>query len=269
MTFFDRVLRDVGAFAKVESAEEEVCELYGVYYASSGSDRLDLVDGRKQEVEVEIPGTQGLTLTLRQNPHINSEPGQTGAVLWSSSVVMSGFLAQKSAVWGLHEANVIELGSGCGLVGIALHRLGAQRVVLTDQARVMRLLTRNADLNRLVPTRRNRNQNPPTLLVTEFEWGRPPQDPCILEYPVDLIVVSDCVYHEDVAPLLVHTLKDVCRGGRTVALVGQELRSDLVHQVFLEGLLEAGFAVHRVPMDKATDTCYVLYAMWLLLRTIH
>ncbi|KAJ2626669.1 hypothetical protein H4R22_004724, partial [Coemansia sp. RSA 1290] len=217
MTFFDQVFRDVEQFVKVEDAEEEICELYSVYYSNSGSERQSLVDSSKTEVEVEIKGgLRTIELTIGQNPNINSEKGQTGAVLWNSSIVLSEYLARRTlSGWNLAEANVVELGSGCGLVGIAMHRLGARRVVLTDQARLMKLLSRNAERNRIARQAGNSGKRKAgrcptvgTLLATEYDWGRAPEDPRILEAaPVDVVVVSDCVYHETVVPLLVRTLQ--------------------------------------------------------------
>ncbi|KAJ1769303.1 ribosomal 40S subunit protein S18B [Coemansia sp. RSA 1824] len=257
---------EIGEYTRVEDAEEEVCELYSVYYSSNGSSRLDLVDPSKTELTVELTGgTKTLTLTIAQNPNINNELGQTGAVLWNSSIITSEYLARRSTHgWDFSTINAIELGSGCGLVSIAMHQLGARRVVATDQARMMKLLTRNTDCNRVVQL--NRNRKPPTvLLATEYVWGRAPEDPRVFAEPVDMVVISDCVYHESVAPLLVRSLVDVCKSRSdvpVVVLVGQELRSDIVHAAFVAELLEH-FDVYRVPVMPSVDTNYVLYAMWL------
>lgn len=43
--------------------------------------------------------------------------------------------------------SVLDLSAGCGLVGLAAARLGAQRTVLTDLAPNLALLRRNADKN--------------------------------------------------------------------------------------------------------------------------
>ncbi|KAJ2122326.1 hypothetical protein IW147_003523 [Coemansia sp. RSA 720] len=265
MSFFAQVCSEIGEYTRVEDAEEEVCELYSVYYSSNGTLRLDLVDPSKTELTVELAGgTKTLALTIAQNPNINNEPGQTGAVLWNSSIITGEYLARRSTQgWDFSDMNVIELGSGCGLVSIVMHQLGARRVVATDQARMMKLLTRNTDCNRIVP---GRNRKPPTvLLATEYVWGRAPEDPRVFAEPVDVVVVSDCVYHESVAPLLVRSLVDVCMSRtdvRVVALVGQELRSDIVHTAFVKELLEH-FDVYRVPVLPSVDTSFVLYAMWL------
>ncbi|KAJ1811525.1 hypothetical protein LPJ56_005807 [Coemansia sp. RSA 2599] len=266
-SLYDSIEKSVGKYVKVEDAEEEVCELYAVYYSSDTSDRLNLVDASKTELEIEIQyGQRHIPLTIRQNPNINGELGQTGAVLWSSSVVMSEFFASKKASgdWPIDGINALELGSGCGLVGLTLHRLGASRVVLTDQSRMMRLLSKNIDMNRLPSAKHRQRQD---IFAAEYIWGDAPEDQRVLSEPVDLVVVSDCVYHESVVPLLVRSLVDVCRAGRedgapVVAVIGQELRSDLVHQVFLAQLLQH-FTVHRVPISDGIDGVYVLYVAWL------
>ncbi|KAJ2715045.1 hypothetical protein H4S00_004962, partial [Coemansia sp. D1744] len=54
MSFFDKVYSEIGEYTRVEDAEEEVCELYSVYYSSNGSSRLDLVDPSKTELTVEL-----------------------------------------------------------------------------------------------------------------------------------------------------------------------------------------------------------------------
>ncbi|KAJ1851908.1 hypothetical protein LPJ73_002932, partial [Coemansia sp. RSA 2703] len=264
-----QILRDADALVSVEDAEEEVCELYSVYYSRDGHERLDLVDPSKTELEIEIEGGQrAFVVTIGQNPNINGELGQTGAVLWNSSVVMSEYFARKSQEgWNLADLNIVELGSGCGLVGLSLHRLGARRVVLTDQSRMMKLLGRNIDRNRLAAV--SKRDKVTEILATEYVWGAMPEDQAVLREPVDMVVASDCVYHESVAPLLVSALVDVCKsrsmsgaGGRTVGVIGQELRSDLVHQAFIAQLLEH-FVVRRAPVSESVDRVYALYLVWL------
>ncbi|KAJ1851901.1 hypothetical protein LPJ73_002934 [Coemansia sp. RSA 2703] len=268
-SFYEQILHDADALVSVEDAEEEVCELYSVYYSRDSHERLDLVDPSKTELEIEIEGGQrAFVVTIGQNPNINGELGQTGAVLWNSSVVMSEYFARKSQEgWNLADLNIVELGSGCGLVGLSLHRLGARRVVLTDQSRMMKLLGRNIDRNRVTAV--SKREKATEILATEYVWGAMPEDQAVLREPVDMVVASDCVYHESVAPLLVSALVDVCRsrsmsgaGGQTVGVIGQELRSDLVHQAFIAQLLEH-FVVRRVPVSESVDRVYALYLVWL------
>ncbi|KAJ2393886.1 hypothetical protein GGI05_002282, partial [Coemansia sp. RSA 2603] len=113
-SFYEQILHDADALVSVEDAEEEVCELYSVYYSRDSHERLDLVDPSKTELEIEIEGGQrAFVVTIGQNPNINGELGQTGAVLWNSSVVMSEYFARKSQEgWNLADLNIVELGSG-------------------------------------------------------------------------------------------------------------------------------------------------------------
>ncbi|KAJ2444468.1 hypothetical protein GGF42_006292 [Coemansia sp. RSA 2424] len=262
MSFFDTIATEVSSYIAVTDAEEEVCELYSVYYSSGSKERTNRVDPTRPSVEIEIHGGQRtIALTIIQNPHINGELGQTGGVLWNSSVVLSEYFARRSiSGWPLTAMNIIELGAGCGLVGVALHRLGARRVVVTDQRRMMKVLGKNVDLAKTTTTGGG------LLLATEYDWEKGAEDQSVVREAVDLVVVSDCVYHENVVPLLVGAMADVCGsrkdGRRAVAIVGQELRSDLVHQAFVEALLER-FVVYRIPVDPSVDTFYTLYAVWL------
>ncbi|KAJ1664467.1 hypothetical protein EV178_004079 [Coemansia sp. RSA 1646] len=271
---FEQIKAQLNEYIRVENAEEEVCELYSVYYCGGDKDRKNRVDSKKTELDIEIKGrSRTLTLTIIQNPNINGELGQTGGVLWNSSVILSEFFAQRSAWDGdgkldVGKTNIVELGSGCGLVGLVLHQLGARRVALTDQQRMIKVLNKNIEACRVSRPKKQKGtaDHLSEVYATEYLWGRPPEDMQIIKEPVDMVVVSDCVYHESVAPLLVRTLEDLCRsrtdGVPTVVVIGQELRSDLVHQAFIERLLRT-FVVHRVPISAQVDGFYTLYVAWL------
>lgn len=56
-----------------------------------------------------------------------------GGQLWPAGDVLVNYLAQPLCHNIVQNANVLELGSGCGYVGIACGALGAQHVTLTDR----------------------------------------------------------------------------------------------------------------------------------------
>ena len=93
----------------------------------------------------------------------------------------------------------IELGTGCGIVGIALSRLVAScSVVLTDLPEVEEIVERNmavaAD-----------GASSPKAQFHVLDWDEElPVDIC--REGVDLILVSDCTYNADSLPALVSTL---------------------------------------------------------------
>ncbi|KAJ1670072.1 hypothetical protein EV182_008437, partial [Spiromyces aspiralis] len=203
---------------------------------------------------------------------------------------MSRFFARihKQAGWPLEQARGIELGAGCGVVGLVLHLMGTRHMILTDQPRLLRLLEHNAAANGVTTSarggvggKRGKQQKPVakgaagsdskkpnagclsnTLYITDLEWDKPIGDAAITNEPLNFAVVSDCVYHEDVAPLLVSALKQLGdvqpEGHDIVFFVGQELRSELVHETFLQEMLEH-FVMYRVPADERADNYLAFY----------
>ena len=62
----------------------------------------------------------------------------TGCALWPAAQVMITYLSENTDLF--QKLNVLELGAGSGAVGIALHRLGAANVLLTDVHAALPLL---------------------------------------------------------------------------------------------------------------------------------
>lgn len=54
----------------------------------------------------------------------------TGLTLWKSSEILCSYLCENPSI--ITGKKVIELGAGLGLAGIVAHKLGAQKVILTD-----------------------------------------------------------------------------------------------------------------------------------------
>lgn len=113
---------------------------------------------------------------------------------WTASRVWeaSRFLAQRLALYASKPnatfdvsagQSVLELGSGCGLVGILAASLGAD-VLLTDQQMVLGLLQRNVEVNAVSEDEQAR------LQVAEFNWG---SDQSLPRSKYNYILVSDCI----------------------------------------------------------------------------
>ncbi|RKP11026.1 putative methyltransferase-domain-containing protein [Thamnocephalis sphaerospora] len=150
-------------------------------------------------------------LSFHQNRGLLGARGTTGSVVWDSSICLARFLAQHAAhALPLQGRRCIELGSGCGVGGVACAQLGAH-VCLTDQETLLPLIRKNVQENGLplhdsvsewqvthlessTPTvhtkaRRRRGdlaRNPPprqgpakaaavmgSVCVTELMWGEP------------------------------------------------------------------------------------------------
>ena len=83
----------------------------------------------------------GNDLYLRQNP----EAGVLGhgAVVWDASVIFAKYIEHNPKEFDpskLSKKTVLELGSGCGLAGLAMMIRGAE-VTMTDMAKVVDALT--------------------------------------------------------------------------------------------------------------------------------
>jgi hypothetical protein len=127
---------------------------------------------------------------------------------------------------------VVELGAGCGIAGIALaSMLPACSVLLTDLPEVEDIITRNIDAAQLATMSSVQYQN--------LDWDHPPDNLC--PRPIELILVSDCTYNADSLPALVSTLDGLVRSSPgAIILVALKRRHDS-ETVFFDLMGSAGF----------------------------
>ncbi|KAE8404228.1 putative methyltransferase-domain-containing protein [Aspergillus pseudonomiae] len=93
---------------------------------------------------------------------------------------------------------VIELGSGCGIVGIALAQILPQcSVLLTDLPEVEEIVAKNIAVAKPTPSS--------NLEYRTLDWDEVlPEDLC--NGSIDLVLVSDCTYNADSLPALISVL---------------------------------------------------------------
>ncbi|KAI0721925.1 putative methyltransferase-domain-containing protein [Cerioporus squamosus] len=144
--------------------------------------------------------------------------------------VLGSYIARKSSLRG---KNVLELGSGTGLVGLVAGALGAH-VWITDQAPLLGIMKQNTSLNHLASC----------VTVTELNWGGP--IPADIPKP-DLILAADCVYFEPAFPLLVHTLAELVSDRSTEVLFCYKKRRKADKRFFT--LLKKEFTWEEVADD--------------------
>ena len=113
-----------------------------------------------------------------------------------------------SSSYGL---NVLELGSGCGIAGIAFAQLWSRcQVFLTDLTEAMDVLEVN--VARAIPAAGTR------LITAMMDWAE--EIPvAIKDVTFDLILISDCTYNSDSLPMLVNTLSAIATTSPTVIIV--------------------------------------------------
>ncbi|KAL1858435.1 hypothetical protein Plec18170_002633 [Paecilomyces lecythidis] len=129
---------------------------------------------------------------------------------------------------------VVELGSGCGIVGIALAELfPGCSVLLTDLPEVDDIVTRNMAVARPAPKA--------TVDFQTLDWDEQlPEE--LRNAGIDLILVSDCTYNADSLPSLVHVLDALVQASpKALVLVALKRRHDS-EAIFFDLMQGANFA---------------------------
>lgn len=157
---------------------------------------------------------------------------------------------------GKSSLQVVELGAGCGIVGIALATMLANcEVLLTDLPEVSEIVTRN--INEASP------KSSASIKFQTLDWDDP--TPSLTRGPIDLILVSDCTYNADSLPALVSVLDSLVRGSAGALVLVALKRRHESEAVFFDLMRSAGFVSQqaRVPLpaqweqvDQIEMYCY-------------
>ncbi|KAK9313738.1 putative methyltransferase-domain-containing protein [Lipomyces starkeyi] len=198
---------------------QDVTKFAGVDYATSQAGVL----------EVSLNGT------IVKIKHDGGAAGCGGKV-WPAGELLSRYLISarenekyiaNEVVWkesAKRKIKIIELGSGTGLVGLALGnaynlatRGGAVDdtgldIIVTDQANMLSLMADNIELNDLQGT----------VSAEVLDWGTDLPEHYIRPFP-DVILAADCVYFEPSFPLLETTLLAMT-GDNTLVLMSYKRR---------------------------------------------
>ena len=162
---------------------------WGSTLSQRKSQRTFCFGGKQLEVRQETDREE--LHKTRQDCVLSEGFGGVGLVVWKSASLLADFLlstklrAQNSDSGDFATAEVLELGAGCGVVGLALAQHGA-RCVLTDVAHVLPLLQQNVELNYLQAS----------VTVARHDWGTTPPSCCkaLHARSFDLIVAADVLY---------------------------------------------------------------------------
>ncbi|KAJ6493572.1 putative methyltransferase-domain-containing protein [Mycena vitilis] len=298
---------------RVLDADEEVFILYsrstsatpnerGLGFLDSHSDVLTLNFELKSPSTHELPKRKStrkstsrpvrdktIEIQLAQDKTaLRSRAGDTGSVVWRASIDFAQLILQqqhaKSPVSifdeSLRDARVLELGSGTGLLSIALSPL-VSHYTATDIQPLLPLIRKNLALNFSgwsdAPSTLDISAAGQKVSVDELDWqslhSTPPARRTRLfplpSTPFDLVLVVDCIYHPALLPSLLTTLDYVTSPGSTTVVVIMELRAEDVTRQFLEGWLSLGeWEVWRIGSDEFTegmlapDTAYVTWVGW-------
>jgi predicted nicotinamide N-methyase len=133
---------------------------------------------------------------------------------------------------GKSSVQVVELGAGCGIVGIALATMLANcEILLTDLPEVSEIVTRN--INEASP------KSSASIKFQTLDWDEPM--PNLTQGPIDLILVSDCTYNADSLPALVSVLGRLVRGSPGAMVLVALKRRHESEAVFFDLMRDARF----------------------------
>ncbi|XP_061702053.1 protein-lysine N-methyltransferase EEF2KMT [Syngnathoides biaculeatus] len=183
-------------------------------------------------------------VTLLENVALISE-GTTGLVTWEAALYLAEWaLAHPQTFAG---RNVLELGSGAGLTGIAVCRLcGPSSYIFSDcHQSVLQRLRDNLSINGLND---NTTNTKTSVSVEELDWTNVTEER-LNDISADVVIAADVVYDPDVVVVLVQLLSKILRQrGRCVpaeVFICSTVRNPRTYSGFKHNLSDAGI-VHRV-----------------------
>ncbi|RHY07823.1 hypothetical protein DYB36_000563 [Aphanomyces astaci] len=198
-------------------------------FSSTGLNVTLEIDSKSLPVEVGVNGKAAARLRIVPSSSVDQASGTLAA---------SRFSLRADLAKGHHVDDVLPLGSGLGLVGLACASLPAvASVVLTDIDDVVPLLEYNVRLNDLSDK----------ASVKPLWWGTSIQH--LFNAPYDVVLLSDVVYDPFGYEPLVASLRDLTSPDTTI-LMGHRSRHPQEKQFF--DSLQLEFTLTSIPLDESS-----------------
>ncbi|KAF5732582.1 protein N-lysine methyltransferase METTL21A [Tripterygium wilfordii] len=193
---------------------------------------------------IELP-INGAVLSLQQD----NGSMHVGTSVWPCSLVLAKFAerwANKNDSSNPYSRlldfstrrRAVELGTGCGVAGMAFHLLGLTDLVLTDIAPVMPALKHNL--------KRNKQTLGKNLKSAILYWNNQDQIKA-LNPPFDVVIATDVVYIEESVGQLLNAMEALVADDGVV-LLGYQIRSPEADKLFWE-LCDKAFLIEKLPHD--------------------
>ncbi|KAJ8251024.1 hypothetical protein GJAV_G00216280 [Gymnothorax javanicus] len=180
----------------------------------------------------------GDAISLSESTALVSE-GTTGLVTWDAALYLTEWALENPQVF--KDRNVLELGSGVGLTGVAVCLSCAPgRYVFSDcHHSVLRLLRNNLRLNGLPIG----SEPLSSVSVEELDWAAVSED-WLREFHFDTVIASDVAYDPDIIPCLVgllyKILNSTLKDSHTDIYVSSTIRNPDTHLCFKSQLESSG-----------------------------
>ncbi len=141
--------------------------------------------------------------------------------------------------WQIRKRHVLELGSGCGLVGIASCVLGAERVIMTDLPYTMELMKANVERNGLSRA----------VECRLCDWLEPPDFES--SWRANVVLIADCVWIDDLITPLLTTISSFIESshGQVCVLISYQRRGKSANDLFWAGMNKLFHEVEKVELN--------------------
>ena len=185
--------------------------------------RIHQLFGRSIRLEESMSGNATARSALKGSDH-------TGMKVWDvAEVLCRHFEANYSAKF-FEGKRVLELGAGCGLIGITLATLGAKVVMTDGKGEVLNRLHENIRRNReLIHEAAGRAD------VQKLIWGDPLLDSAGMPQAFDIVIGSDVIYVPQTYDSLLTTVAaslDTSPGTDSYAFIAFQQRNSQLSDLF-------------------------------------
>ncbi|GLT39133.1 hypothetical protein SLA2020_133400 [Shorea laevis] len=215
-----------------EDDEGEIDPVRMLLNEDTGEKELHSIGGgaAKEEVQQHHIRSIDLTVVIRQLPSEGLSfqlwPAATTLLNlldhhrgYANSSPLTSTLTALSTGQDHRSLNILELGSGTGLVGIAAAVILGANVTVTDLPHVIPNLQFNVDANADLLAKKGGTVRPAPL-----RWGEA-EDMAMVGRDYDLVLASDVVYHDHLYEPLLKTLRFLlCGGEKKIVFVMAHLR---------------------------------------------
>lgn len=183
-------------------------------------------------------GSNELSSNIKSIIKLRQSYAALGTTVWDGSIALAKMFDNRE-LFPLHylqTCRVLELGAGCGLVGIYLCMLGAKTAVLTDQKCCVKTLEDNVSAN--VPTVcRSR------IKVMEYSWGKSTAA-LTKDGLFDLILAAECLFSQEDSMLLAQCIPKLTKpDSRIYVSMGRNRGGE---EVFVKELKDQGYHCNEV-----------------------
>jgi predicted nicotinamide N-methyase len=164
----------------------------------------------------------------------------TGLGIWSASIVMARWMASKASLGRFDDKNVLELGAGCAVPGLALGMYSDAKVVyITDyNPATIDNLKYNIDINANRPCTKSRaGEWLERIKPLSIDWADEATWP---KEKMDFVIGSDLIYQKSIVPLLKKVVNGLIKDhGSFLYTCPSDGRDGLVE--FIETMKKEGF----------------------------